>query len=253
MPWFVVIAIFILTACAPEPRPSTSSGLTVSAAANLQPALGEIGAQFEQQTGTHVAFNFGSTGQLAQQIVQGASVDLFVAADRSTVDDLAARGLVIPDTLQLYARGQIVLYTRGDSPLQLQALADLARPEVKRVAIAHPDRAPYGFAAREALQNAGVWSAVESKIILAENIQQTQQYADTGNVDAAIVALSLATGSKGRRVAIPQELYKPIDQALGIVKDTRHEREARAFAALIVGPVGRAVFVKYGYSLPNAN
>lgn len=261
MPWFIGIAIFILAACAPESQPSTGSGqvpaggpgLIVSAAANLQPALDEIGAQFEKQTGTRVTFNFGSTGQLAQQIVQGAPVDLFAAADRETIDGLAARGFVIPDTVQLYARGQIALYTRSTSPLQLQSLADLARPEVKRVAIANPDRAPYGRAAREVLQNAGVWSAVESKIILAENIQQTQQYAETGNVDAAIIALSLAIGSKGRWVAIPQELYKPIDQALGVVKGTRNEREARAFAAFIVGPVGRAVFIRYGYSLPNEN
>lgn len=242
----LVMFAVLLVACASEPR-----SLTVSAASNLQTAFTEIGTQFEKQTGTKIIFNFGATGSLAQQIAQGAPVDLFAAADRATVDDLAARGLVLTDTIQVYARGQIVLYTRGDSALQLQSLADLARPEIKRVAIANPEHAPYGAAAQEALQDAGLWSAVQPKIIFAENIQQTQQYADTGNVDAAIVAYSLAVGSKGRWVPIPQGLYRPIDQALGVVKGAKNERDARAFSAFVVGRAGRAILEKYGYGFPD--
>lgn len=250
MRWSIAKCIFVfellaLTACTSEPRT-----LTVSAAANLQSAFTEIGRQFEKETGTRVTFNFGSTGQLAQQIAQGAPVDLFAAADRSTVDDLVARGFVMPETLQTYARGQIVLYSRADDPLPLQSLADLTRPEIKRVAIANPERAPYGRAAREALQNAELWVAVAPKLILAENIQQTQQYADNGNVDAAIVALALTVGSKGHWAPIPQELYKPIDQVLGVVKGSRNERAARAFAVFVTSPTGRAVMVKYGFGLP---
>jgi molybdate transport system substrate-binding protein len=240
-----ILLVLALAGCAAEPRT-----LTISAASNLQPAFAEIGAAFEKQTGTRVTFNFGATGSLAQQIAQGAPVDLFAAADRVTVDDLAARGFVITDTAQVYARGQIVLYTRTDNTSSLQSLSDLTRPEIKRVAIANPERAPYGAAAHEALQNAGVWAAVEPKLIIAENIQQTQQYADTGNVDAAIVALSLTVGSKGRWVMIPQELYKPIDQALGVVKGAKNEREARAFADFVVSPGGREVLTKFGYGLP---
>ncbi len=233
-----------LCTCAP-----TARSLTVSAAANLQPAFTEIGAAFEKQTGTRVMFNFGATGSLAQQIAQGAPVDLFASADRATVDDLVARGFVLADTAQIYARGQIVLYTRGDSALQ--SLSDLTRPEVKRIAIANPERAPYGAAAREALQNAGVWSMVQPKLIIAENIQQTQQYADTGNVDAAITARSLAVNAQGRWIPIPDNLHKPIDQALGIVKGTQNERDARAFVAFVLNAAGRTVLEKYGYAMTN--
>jgi molybdate transport system substrate-binding protein len=237
--------LFVLAACAPEPR-----AITVSAASNLQGAFTELAAQFERQTGTRIVFNFGATARLAQQIAQGAPVDLFAAADRAAVDDLAARGWLIPETVRNYTRGQIVLYARADAPAP-QSLNDLARADIKRIAIANPELAPYGRAAREALRNAGVLATIESKIIIAENIQQAQQYADTGNVDAAIIALALAVGSKGRWVIIPQELYTPIDQALGVVKSAKNERDARAFAAFVLSDAGRAVLAKYGYGLPD--
>jgi len=236
-------------------RPAAGE-LTVSAAADLTYAFQEIAAQFEAATGQRVAFNFGSTGQLAQQIEQGAPVDLFAAANISFVEDLAARGLVLPDTVQLYARGRIVLWTRADSGLRLERPEDLLRPEVRRIAIANPDHAPYGVAARQALQTAGVWDAVQPKLVLGENVRQTLQYAETGNVDVAIVALSLsvpaAAGSAvaGRWTLIPQELHAPIDQALAVVKGSRREAAARAFAAFINGPQGRPIMRKYGFILP---
>lgn len=241
----LVTMLFILTACV-----STPHTLTVSAAADLQLAFTEIGAQFEKETGTRVIFNFGSTGQLAQQIAQGAPVDLFAAANRSFVDDLAARGIVRPDTVQLYARGRITLWTRTDNTISLQSLADLARPEIKRIAIANPEHAPYGVAAREALQNTGVWDTVQPKLVFGENVSQTKQLAETGNVDAAIIALSLSVGSSGRWILIPQELHTPLDQALGIVTNAKNERAARAFIDFVNSPAGRTVMIKYGFILP---
>jgi molybdate transport system substrate-binding protein len=226
--------------------------LTVSAAADLLTAFTELGGKFEQETGVHVTFNFGSSGVLAQQIQQGAPVDLFASANRSYVDALAARGLILPDTVRIYARGQLVLWTRSDSPLSLKGIDDLTRPEVKRVAIANPEHAPYGVAAREALQNSGIWNAVEPKLVLAENIQQTMQFAATGNVDAALGSLSLAVGSNGHWVVVSPNLYSPIDQALGVVKGARNEREARAFAAFVSSPQGEAVMAKYGFTRPEA-
>lgn len=241
------MTLVLLAGCSPRPL------LTVSAASNLEPAFTEMSRRFEQQTGTPVTLNFGATGTLAQQIAQGAPVDLLASADRSTVDDLAARGLLIADTVQVYARGQIVLYTRADVSVSLQSLADLTRAEIKRIAIANPERAPYGRAAQEALQNLKLWDALQPKIVIAENAQQAQQYADSGNVDAAVIARSLTVGAKGRWTPIPSELHKPIDQALGVVQATQSESAARAFAAFVTGPTGRAVLSRYGYGLPEAN
>ncbi|MDT5268126.1 MAG: molybdate transport system substrate-binding protein [Acidobacteriota bacterium] len=224
--------------------------LVVSAAADLTPAFQELGKEFERQEGTSVIFNFGSTGQLAQQIEQGAPVDLFAAANVSFIEGLEQKNLIIPDTKALYAQGRITLWTRDDSPLKLERVEDLARPEFKKVAIANPEHAPYGMAAREALQTAGVWETVSPKLVYGENVSQTLQYAESGNVDAAVVALSLSTQSKGRWVLIPAEMHKPLNQALGVVKGSKHEKAARRFAAFVNSTQGRNVMRKYGFILP---
>ena len=237
------------------PSPVT---LTVSAASSLTAAFTEIGKLYEAQTGNIVLFNLGASGTLAQQIEQGAPVDLFASANVGFVDELKKKGFVLPDTVQNYARGQIVLWTRADSPVKLERIEDLAQPAIRKVAIANPDRAPYGLAAREALKMAGIWEAMQPKIVIAETIQQTHQYAETGNVDAAIGALSLsvpaaAGGKPGRYVVVPQELYAPLDQALAVIKGTKNEAAARAFAAFITGPQGRGVLQKYGFAMPEGD
>lgn len=231
-------------------RPTPPPPLTVSAAADLVYAFDELGRTFEQETGVPVVFNFGSTGQLAQQIEQGAPVDLFAAANVSFIDDLAQQGLVLADTVALYARGRITLWTRTDSPLRIERIEDLAQPAVQRIAIANPDHAPYGVAAREALQSAGLWDAVQPKLILGENVRQTLQYAESGDVDVAIVALSLSQEVDGQWAPVPEALHAPIDQALAVVTGTQNESAARAFAAFVASPDGRAIMRRYGFVLP---
>lgn len=251
-PVSLLVCVAVLFAgCGREAGKSTEPRtLTVSAASDLTPAFQEIGKQFEQQEGVKVTFNFGSTGQLTQQIEQGAPVDLFAAANVSFIEGLEQKGLIIPDTKALYAQGRITLWTREDNHFKLERVEDLARPEFKKVAIANPEHAPYGAAAREALQTAGVWDVVAPKLVYGENISQTLQYAESGNVDAAVVALSLSTQSKGRWVLIPAEMHKPLNQALGIIKGTKHEQEARRFAAFVNSAQGRALMRKYGFVLP---
>jgi molybdate transport system substrate-binding protein len=257
LPTAAALATNVSPTAAPALTPTTvpavaklGGEIIISAASDLQTAFTEIGAAFEKETGTHALFNFGSTGQLAQQIGQGAPVDLFAAADRSYVDGLAKQGIILTDTVQLYARGRITLWTREDSPLHFKSLADLDRPEVKHLAIANTETAPYGIAARQALQSAKVWDAVQPKLVFGENGALSKQLAETGNVDAAIIALSLSIGAKGRWILIPQELHNPLDQALGVVKASKNEKSARAFIAYEGSPAGRAVMAKYGFILP---
>lgn len=247
--YVVLFAIGLLTSCNNTGSNSTPT-LIVSAAADLTPAFQELGKRFEQETGAKVVFNFGSTGQLAQQIEQGAPVDLFAAANLSFVDELEKQNRIFSDTKILYAQGRITLWTRSDSQLKPERIEDLARPEFKKIAIANPEHAPYGMAAREALQAGHVWETVSPKLVFGENISQTLQFAESGNVDAAIVALSLSVQSNGRWVLIPSEQHKPLNQALAVIKGTKHEAEARRFAAFINSAKGRAVMRKYGFILP---
>ncbi|HRQ37006.1 MAG TPA: molybdate ABC transporter substrate-binding protein [Chloroflexota bacterium] len=226
--------------------------LTVSAAADLTPAFIELGEQFRRETGITVIFNFGSTGQLAQQIEQGAPVDVFAAANQSYIQDLQAEGLVIPETVALYAQGRLTIWTRADSPLALTRLEDLTGEEVRRIAIANPEHAPYGVAAREALQSAGLWDVLQPKLILGENIAQTLHYAETGNADVSIMALSLsiAEGDDGKWSLIPADLHAPLNQALAVISSTKQEAAARQFAAYVNSPAGRSIMQRYGFVLP---
>ena len=245
-------ALFLVLACvtACKDKSSTTPAhdeLTIAAASDLTPAFEEIGRAFESANKTKIVFTFGSTGMLTRQIENGAPFDLFAAANVSYIDELEKQGLIISDSKTIYARGRITLWTPNTSNIRLQGIADLARPEVMRIAIANPDHAPYGLAAKQALESAGIWDRVKPKLVFGDNIRQTFQYAETGNVDVAIVSLSLSTESRGRWTLIPEELHQPIDQGLGIVKTTKNEKAARAFTAFLSGPQGQAIMKKYGF------
>lgn len=251
---FALLALLVACGISPGTQPTDSSStpvtLTVSAAASLNEAFPEIAQLWQQETGHQVVFNFGSTGQLAQQIEQGAPVDLFAAADKKSVEDLDNKGVVISETKAIYGKGRITLWHREDSSLSLQTLQDLTQPEIKRVAIANPDRAPYGLAAKQALQSVGIWEEIQPKLILGENIRQTQQYAETGNVDVAIVALSTSLNHPGQWILISEALHQPLEQMLVIPKTAPHPEIAQEFADFIKGPQGRVLMEKYGFELP---
>jgi molybdate transport system substrate-binding protein len=252
LPAAAAAVLLVLTACGLlRGGEDARVTLTVSAASDLRFAFEELGGVFTRETGVNILFNFGSTGQLAQQIEQGAPVDVFAAANVAFVEDLVSRGHILPDTQALYARGFIILWTREDSPLQLQRIEDLLQPGVQRISIANPAHAPYGVAAEQALRSAGLWDEVQSRVVFGENVNQAFQFAQTGNVDVGIIALSLGMAvDEGRYTIIPQELHSPIDQALGVVASTRHEREARSFAEFVNGPTGRPIMERYGFILP---
>lgn len=249
---FLLTLVCAVSACKEKSTTTSTAGssqeITVAAAADLMPAFEEIGREFESAHKTKVVFVFGSTGLLTKQIENGAPMDLFAAANVSYIDQLEQKGLIIPDTKAIYGRGRITLWTSAGSNLRFEGIADLARPEVTRIAIANPDHAPYGLAARQALETVGIWERVKPKLVYGDNIRQTLQYAETGNVDVAIVALSLSMQSRGRWTIIPEELHKPIDQALAVIKGTKNEASARAFATFINGQQGRAILQKYGFS-----
>ena len=226
---------------------ASSPELVVSAASDLTGAMQELSASFTDNTGVKLVFNFGSSGQLAQQIEQGAPVDLFFSANRGYVDELVAADLVEPADASPYALGRLVIWTKDGSQPGLARLSDLAEPRFKRVAIANPDHAPYGVAAREALQAAGVWAAVEPKTVPAENVLQALQYAQSGNADVAIVAASVAFGAGGHSVPVPDGMFTPLVQTSAVMKASAHADEARRFVAFVRGSEGQAVLSRYGF------
>jgi molybdate transport system substrate-binding protein len=246
----LVFFVTLFSACRASSVQTEHSELTVAAAADLADAFQEIAREFQTMSGTKVTFSFGSSGLLTRQIENGAPMDIMAAANVDYINQLEAKGLILPDTKAVYARGRITLWLPKDSNLQVDRIEDLTRPEVKRVAIANPEHAPYGKAAREAFEKTGIWERVRTKLVYGENIRQTMQFAETGNADVAIVALSLSQQSNGRWVLVPEELHAPLDQALAVIKETKNEKVAREFALFITGARGREVLARFGFTFP---
>jgi molybdate transport system substrate-binding protein len=224
--------------------------LTVAAAADLAFAFKEIGPLFERAHGVNITFIFGSTGNLAKQIEHGAPVDVFFAADIGFVDLLKQKGVTIPESQSLYAQGRIVLATATKTGLAVTELKDLLSPRVRRVAIANPNHAPYGKAAREALQASGLWERLRPKLVYGENIRHTLQFIQTGNAEAGIVALSIANVPEIRAALIDSSLHKPLNQAAAVVKRSPHPELGFAFIQFVNGREGRPIMKKFGFLLP---
>jgi molybdate transport system substrate-binding protein len=224
--------------------------LTVYAAADLAFALKEIAVAFERTSSVDVVLVLGSTGNLSHQIEHGAPADVFFAASESFIDRLIERGMVVRETRAIYAQGRIVLATAKSVGAALTDLRQLAEPRVRRIAIANPAHAPYGKAAEEALQRAGVLDAVRPKLILAENIRQTLQFLQTGNADAGIVALSVADVPEIDWIPLDPRLHAPLTQAVAVTRQSAHPALALAFVKFVNGPHGRPVMKRFGFVLP---
>lgn len=229
-----------------------ADALRVAAAANLQKVFTEaLIPAFQKKTGATVTTTFGATKQLALQLGQGAPFDVFVAADRASVEKLAARGLIIPGSGRVYAIGRLVLWTRRDSPRHPRKIQDLADPAYGRIAIANPSTAPYGLAAQQSFAKAGLTASVAPRLVQAENIAQALQYARSGNAGVALTALSLVIEDKADPyVIVPDALHAPIAQSVGLVKSSQKTALGQQFLNFLIGKEAAPVWKRYGYVLP---
>lgn len=242
----LVCSVALSVGCKAKP----SVPLRVAAAADLAHAFDEIRPAFEAQTRADIALTIGSSGLLAKQISEGAPFDLFLAANTGYVDQVVKAGLCDGSTEHTYARGRLVIWVKGADGAALTPTS-LAGDRFKHIAIANPEHAPYGVAARDALTRAGVWSKMTDRLVYGENVQQTLQLAETGNADVAIVGLSLALAQKdGSWSLIDEAQYAPIDQALVVCTHGVNAAGARQLADFLNAPVGRAILRKYGFLLP---
>lgn len=242
--------MLVLALAAGPASAAEGGGLTVFAASDLAFALREIVPAFERAAGVEATLVLGSTGNLAQQIEHGAPADVFFAADESFVDALVARRVLLEDTRTVYARGVLVLATARRARERLTALRQLLDADIRRVAIANPAHAPYGRAAQQALQGAGLWGALQPKLVYAENVRQALQYLQTGAVEAGIVARSIATVPDIAWVPIDPALHAPLDQAAAVVGRSGQQALGRAFIAFVTGSEGRAIMKRHGFLLP---
>jgi len=227
--------------------------VNIAAAANLRYVLEEIKTAYvKQHPKAKVNLTFGASGMLVQQIQNGASFDFFMAADNEFPVKLKDKGLTT-GAMSTYAFGKLAIYSTSldvDKP-GLKALKD---PTVKKIAIANPETAPYGERSVELLKSLKLYEGLKSKIVMGENISQTAQFAFTGNVEIGFIALSLALApemtGKGNYYIIPQNLYKPIEQACILIKTPVLNTEASKFKKFVLSASTKGIWEKFGYSVP---
>jgi molybdate transport system substrate-binding protein len=246
-------ALAVAAACGGEGggQAAEAEALLVLAAADLQAAMPELVAHYEATTGRRAEVILGSTGNLTSQIEQGAPGDVFLAANESFIDRLAGRDLILPESRRVYAIGPLVLVSAAGVPLPA-SVADLADAGYGTIAIANPEHAPYGMAAREAMQSAGVWDAVRPRLVMGENIAQALQFVRTGNADAGIVALGLVVQlpDMAHRLVDPG-LHAPLRQTGAVLRGSARPADAAAFLDLVTGERGQAILQSHGFEPPD--
>jgi len=250
--WFSILVLMI---CAGS-TPWAQNTLTVAAAANLGPALREISAKFEKRSGKHVALVFGSSGGLAMQIQNGAPYDVFLSADVDYPHRLESQGLAELGSLTIYASGKLVLWAPKKLTVDLPALGmkALSAPQVRNIAIANPEHAPYGKAALAVLRRARLYDALRSKLVVGEDVAQAAQFVVSGNAQMGIIPLSLAISPELQRLGqhweLPPDLYPRLEQAAVLLRKTRNEKLARDFLSFLKTEEVAAMFRRYGYVVP---
>jgi molybdate transport system substrate-binding protein len=234
--------------------------LKIAAASDLTAAMQRLGPAFEKQTGIHVSVSLGSSGNFFAQIQNGAPFDVFLSADKSYPEKLVQAGQAEPNSLTPYARGRLVLWTAKSTGLHPPSrdgktldggLDFLKRPEVRKIAIANPEHAPYGRAAVAAMEHFKVYDQVKPKLVLGENISQTAQFAQFGNVDVGFVglsgALSESMARSGSYVLLPDESYPPLEQAGVVVAASKNKEQARRFLTFLMSAEGQTILKELGF------
>ena len=238
---------------APSPRPGAS--LRIAAASDLLIVLPKLIEAFEATRDVDVAPSFGASGNLAEQIRRGAPFDVFLSADMAFVQGLGDEGVIEPDTIAAYARGSLVLIVHPAAADAVDELADLTKPEVGKVAIANPQFAPYGRAAREALERSNLWRTLEPKIVIGESARQALVYEERGDVEAALVGRSLVIADQDGRgdklIEVDPTLHAPLIQGLGIIAESQAPDQARAFVDFVLGDEGRRILGEAGFKPPD--
>ncbi len=231
-------------------RAQAGTELHVAAASDLQPVLPALAAKYAAETGVKIVASFGSSATLTQQIENGAPQDVFLSADFVHPQELVANGLTVETAPVPYAKGVLVLWARKDSPAQPLTLEALTSPKVNKIAIANPLHAPYGLAATRALESLHLTAATKDKLVVAENIGQTAQFAESGNAQVGLISLTIASSPQykelGSFVRFPTVSYPVIRQCGVVLKSSKNQAAAADFLKWLTSAAVQADLPKFG-------
>ncbi|PWW08556.1 molybdate transport system substrate-binding protein [Paenibacillus cellulosilyticus] len=229
---------------------SSKTELIISAAASLKDSLDEIEKLYEQQhSDIDLTFNYGSSGTLQKQIEQGAPADVFFSAGAKQMDALVKEDLIGDHKTLL--KNELVMVVPSDSKLTFNTVKQLTSKSIKKIAIGQPESVPAGQYAQETLTKRNVWDTLKDKFVYAKDVRQVLTYVETGNVDAGFVYKTDALTSKKVKIAlhIAPDVHTAIVYPAGVVKESKHAAEAKAFYTYLQSDKADAIFTKYGFKL----
>jgi molybdate transport system substrate-binding protein len=233
--------------------------VALAAAADLTYCLNELNQAFQaQDPGVEVKVSTGSSGNFSAQIQNGAPFDLFLSADVRYPQELIKAGKAVRESLFIYAAGRLVLWTADPQRVDVGHGLEVLRnaDTIHKIAIANPEHAPYGRAAQAALQAAQLWSQVQNRLVIGENIAQAAQYVETHNADAGLIALALVLSPRlehvGQYVEVDPRLYPRLDQAAVLTSKGAENPAAKAYLTFLRSADARRVLDKFGFGLPTA-
>ncbi len=246
-------ATLSVLAAASVPTLARADQALVAVAANYAGAIEVVAAEFEKATGHSLRITTGATGKLYAQIAEGAPFDVMLSADAKTPAKLEADGLGVAGSSFTYAIGKLSLWSKDPSLIGADPAAALTGTGTRYIAIANPDLAPYGVAAREAMQAMGLWDTAQPKIVMGQNIGQTFSLVDTGAAQVGFVATSAVEGfegdERGSRYDIPQAMFTPIEQDAVLLNPGKDNAAAIAFMDFLDSDTARGIATSFGYAV----
>ncbi|MGN0143568.1 MAG: molybdate ABC transporter substrate-binding protein [Clostridium sp.] len=243
---------FSLIGCGNKANNATNNQpveLTISAAASLKEAMGDIEPLFtEKYPDVKLTFNFGASGSLQQQIEQGAPADVFISAGQKQMNALKDESLMVDDTCRDLVKNRLVLV--GPSNTEITSLNDLTTDKVNKIAVGEPSSVPAGKYADEVLKNSNIYDSISSKLVFAKDVKEVLAWSTSGNADAGFVYLSDAMSNNSAKIieTISEDLHTPITYPVGVVKSTSHLEESKNFVDFLYSGQSKEIFEKYGYS-----
>ncbi|WP_342424333.1 molybdate ABC transporter substrate-binding protein [Paenibacillus sp. FSL E2-0178] len=245
-----LVAAGLSAAPGEQAQAAKKTEIIISAAASLQDSLDKIAVTYEKQhPGIDLVFNYGASGTLQKQIEQGAPADLFFSAGDKQMTALVDGGLISDNTELL--KNQLVLVVPSDSKTSITTITQLTDKAFKKVAVGQPESVPAGQYAQQSLTAKKVWDTLQSKLVFAKDVRQVLSYVETGNADAGFVYKTDALTSNKVKIALTVggHVHKAINYPVGIVKESSHQAEAKAFYDYVQTTAADAVFTSYGFQL----
>lgn len=246
----LLLSLFIALTQTTDAADAPATDVQVAVAANFTAPLEQIAAEFTKETGLKVSISSGSSGKFTAQIENGAPFDVFLSADQTYPKKLVEKKLAEPSSEFTYAIGALVLWS-ADPKLVDSAGKVLKAGKFKHIAIANPEVAPYGVAAREFLKEENLWDTLRPKMVMGESISQTQQFIASGNAELGFISLSQVKKDKtGSQWLVPAKFYSPILQDAVILTKSATKPAVKKFFEYLKGKKAKAVILDFGYTLP---